>query len=535
MVQIKLGLRKKITFLCIVIAVVLCLGSCLGGYFMFRQSTYQTYNTFAYGVAYHALDYIDGDHIIDYLNGRPIDEDYETMQKELCRLVKHHSLGSIYIAKIAPAEKTITNIFDTRITQAENPEIFAIGVVDPLAVNVDDLCRILETKKPVDNYFIHSSSFGYVTSAILPILNNKDEVVALLTVDMPMPTIIARLQNYLKMIIAITAISVSIMMALYLIYLQHYLIEPIQKLTLNAASFAANHNSFSNSIEEFKTGDEIETLARSFVKMGEDIQQYISNLASVTAERERIATELNIAEQIQSDMLPRIFPPYPDCDSFNIYATMDPAKEVGGDFYDFFLIDPDHVGLVMADVSGKGVPAALFMVISKTLIKNSALAGGTPKEIMEHVNQQLCENNDASMFVTVWFGILELSTGIITAVNAGHEKPVVKPKDGDFEYLRDKHGLIMAAMDIARYKEYTIQLQPGDRLFLYTDGLLEATNSSDELYGEERALTSLNQHKDETLQDLLKSVRKDVDEFVSDAPQFDDLTMMVLEYYGSEK
>ena len=189
----------------------------------------------------------------------------------------------------------------------------------------------------------------------------------------------------------------------------------------------------------------------------------------------------------------------------------------------------------MADVSGKGVPAALFMVISKTLIKNSALAGGTPKEIMEHVNQQLCENNDASMFVTVWFGILELSTGIITAVNAGHEKPVVKPKDGDFEYLRDKHGLIMAAMDIARYKEYTIQLQPGDRLFLYTDGLLEATNSSDELYGEERALTSLNQHKDETLQDLLKSVRKDVDEFVSDAPQFDDLTMMVLEYYGSEK
>ena len=303
--------------------------------------------------------------------------------------------------------------------------------------------------------------------------------------------------------------------------------------------------SLSHDVEEISGGnldyrakiydnDEIGDLAKSFNDMAVSLKDYINNLAYITAEKERISTELNVATQIQADMLPRIFPAFPERKEFDIYASMNPAKEVGGDFYDFFFIDDKHLALVMADVSGKGVPAALFMVISKTLIKTRALMGGTPSEILYDVNNQLCEGNDAGLFVTVWLGILDIETGKITAANAGHEYPALKRVDNtSFELLKDKHTPAVATIEEIRFKNYEIELNPGDVLFIYTDGVAEATNSSEELYGTDRMIKDLNKYTDSKIDELLINMKKEVDKFTGDAPQFDDITMLGLRYFGT--
>ena len=303
--------------------------------------------------------------------------------------------------------------------------------------------------------------------------------------------------------------------------------------------------SLSHDVEEISGGnldyrakiydnDEIGDLAKSFNAMAVSLKDYINNLASITAEKERISTELNVATQIQADMLPRIFPAFPERKEFDIYASMNPAKEVGGDFYDFFFVDDKHLALVMADVSGKGVPAALFMVISKTLIKTRALMGGTPSEILYDVNNQLCEGNDAGLFVTVWLGILDIETGKITAANAGHEYPALKRVDNpSFELLKDKHTPAVATIEEIRFKNYEIELNPGDVLFIYTDGVAEATNSSEELYGTDRMIEDLNKYTDAKIDELLINMKKEVDKFTGDAPQFDDITMLGLRYFGT--
>ena len=282
-----------------------------------------------------------------------------------------------------------------------------------------------------------------------------------------------------------------------------------------------------------ETNDEIGDLALNFNKMAEELKEYIDNLTRLTAEKERIGAELNVATQIQADMLPRIYPAFPQFTEFDIYAAMDPAKEVGGDFYDFFLVDQDHLGLVMADVSGKGVPAALFMVIAKTLIKNRAQMGGTPSEILGFVNDQLCDGNEAQLFVTVWFAIVDIHTGKGIAANAGHEHPVVKRADGSYELVLYRHSPAVATMEGLKFREHEFQLNAGDTLFVYTDGVPEATNADDELFGTDRMLEALNRQPDADLKTLLANVREDIDSFVQDAPQFDDITMLALLYNGS--
>lgn len=250
--------------------------------------------------------------------------------------------------------------------------------------------------------------------------------------------------------------------------------------------------------------------------------------AADASARQRIETELNVATQIQADMLPRIFPAFPERPEFDIYASMTPAKEVGGDFYDFFLLDDDHLAVVVADVSGKGVPAALFMVITKTLLKNAAQMGLPPHAVLEKVNSQLCENNEAEMFVTVWLGIYQFSTGRLTAANAGHEYPALRCANGDFALLKDRHGFVLAGMEGSRYHEYELVLEPGGALFIYTDGVTEATNGKNELYGTTRMLAALNAAKDLAPAELLHAMRQDIDRFVGDAPQFDDITMLAI-------
>ena len=243
-------------------------------------------------------------------------------------------------------------------------------------------------------------------------------------------------------------------------------------------------------------------------------------------------TELNMGTEIQANTLPSVFPPFPDRHEFDIYASMTPAKEVGGDFYDFFMIDDDHLALVIADVSGKGIPAALFMMSSKILINDHALIGGKPSEILERVNKAVYANNKAHMFVTVWLGILEISTGKLITSSAGHEYPIINIH-GKYELFKDRHGLAIGAMPNSKYVDTEIQLKSGDQIFVYTDGVAEATNFNKQMFGTERTVKALNSiPKGSSQKDVLEVVRKAVDEFVKEAPQFDDLTMIGLRYIG---
>ena len=251
-----------------------------------------------------------------------------------------------------------------------------------------------------------------------------------------------------------------------------------------------------------------------------------------TEKNERLMTELNLASEIQNNVLPNIFPVYPERKEFSLHASMTPAKEVGGDFYDFFMIDHDHIGLVMADVSGKGIPAALFMMVSRTLIKNRAQMGGTPSEILADVNTQLCEGNEAALFVTVWFAILEISTGKGVAVNAGHEHPALRRHDGQFELEVYKHSPAVAIMEGIRFPQHEFQLEPGDSLFVYTDGVAEATNSAGELFGPDRLTEALNTDPDARPKEVLNNVLDGINRFVAGAEQFDDITMLCLKYFG---
>ncbi len=278
-----------------------------------------------------------------------------------------------------------------------------------------------------------------------------------------------------------------------------------------------------------RRNDEIGDLATAFNTMAGSLDRYIRDLTAVTAEKERIGAELDIATHIQASMLPCIFPPFPDRTEFDIYATMDPAKEVGGDFYDFFMVDESHLAIVMADVSGKGVPAALFMVIGKTLIKDHTTPGRDLGEVFMEVNKLLCEGNGEELFITAFEGVLDLETGRFNFVNAGHEMPFIR-RQGRYAPEKIRAGFVLAGMDMTRYRMGSLQMEPGDAIFQYTDGVTEATNGSNELYGMERLEAVLNKNADAAPDVLLPAVKADIDAFVGDAPQFDDITMLCLAF-----
>ena len=282
----------------------------------------------------------------------------------------------------------------------------------------------------------------------------------------------------------------------------------------------------------YRTGDEIEILANTFGKLSEQMEEYLRNILAMTAEKERVGTELALATRIQADMLPNKFPAFPDRQEFHIYASMTPAKEVGGDFYDFFFVDDNHLALAIADVSGKGIPAAMFMMMAKNMLQTQAMAGHSPQEVLETVNQLICENNEEKMFVTVWFGILDLESGILTAANAGHEYPILKTPAGSFEVIKDKHGFVLGGMKKMKYKEYELHLDPGAKLFVYTDGVVEAQNTEKALFGIDRTVRALNSAMDVPPEGILRAVDEAVAEFVGEAEQFDDLTMLCIEYRG---
>ena len=353
--------------------------------------------------------------------------------------------------------------------------------------------------------------------------------------DIPRLTLV----NHIYLVVGIATNIIFGMTILALWYVESKITSPIEKISELVDEFAGqdhlgdNDNKklkeICNSIQEH-TKDEIGELAQDFNKMMGDIENYVMNIRTVTAEKERIGAELNIATQIQANMLPCIFPAFPERNEFDIYASMNPAKEVGGDFYDFFMVDERHLAIVMADVSGKGVPAALFMVIGKTLIKDHTQPGKDLGEVFTEVNELLCESNSEGLFITAFEGVLDLVSGEFRFVNAGHEIPYICKKDGKFEPHKIRAGFVLAGMEGMRYKCSEMRLEVGDKIFQYTDGITEATDKNNELYGMDRLTAVLGENSALPPTELLPKIKEDIDSFVGEAPQFDDITMLCLEY-----
>lgn len=281
-----------------------------------------------------------------------------------------------------------------------------------------------------------------------------------------------------------------------------------------------------DTVVDVRSHVEFEDLSNDINSTVDTLKRYIADAAA------RIDAELAFAKAIQHSALPSVFPPYPNRREFEIWASMFTAKEVGGDFYDFYFVDDDTLAFLVADVSGKGIPAAMFMMQSKTLLKSYAEAGMSVEAVFTHANEKLCEGNEAGMFVTAWMGFLNVKTGELRFANAGHNPPLLKRADGSFQYLKTRPGFVLAGMEGIRYRKNELQLQPGDRLFLYTDGVTEAINEEQALYGEERLLSTLDRHANSDPQSVCDAVKADVDAFAGAAEQFDDITMLCISYHG---
>ena len=381
--------------------------------------------------------------------------------------------------------------------------------------------------------------YGWICTSGVPIRNEAGETVCFVLADVTMQGLIHGMSRFALQYAVAILLLVLLFGILLVRHMKKTIVQPINDIAEAAKDYAEDRRSGAEATDHFallniRTGDEIENLSLVMADMERDLGEYVDDLKRVTAEKERISTELSLATRIQAGMLPSIFPPFPDRTEFDLYAMMDPAREVGGDFYDFFLVDDDHLCMIIADVSGKGVPAALFMMASKIILANNAMMGKSPGQILTDTNTAICSGNREEMFVTVWLGILEISTGRLTAANAGHEYPVLKQADGAFELMKDRHGFVIGGLEGLKYPEYTVTLAPGSRLFLYTDGVPEATSAKDELFGTERLLAALNENPVGTPEDTVMQVRRAVDAFVENAEQFDDLTILCLEYRGKK-
>ena len=470
----------------------------------------------------------------------------EAYQRTVKLINKLKEDGEItYLSLVVPDEDSVTFYIDGMVEEmGDDPAnqipygsdiLYTDAAQDEKDLEKYELIwELYSQNKGTDTPVITDNSYGFNYTSVSPILDENGNAIAEIQYILDMRHVRSELRAFLYRMLLIAALNIAMALILYVVFVRHSITKPVSKLA-DFTKKITEAGEFNKQHIELNTGDEIEDLGSAFNYMLEELEQYIDNLEKVTAEKERIGAELSVATQIQASMLPCIFPAFPDRPEFNVYATMQPAKEVGGDFYDFFLVDEDHLAMVIADVSGKGVPAALFMVIAKTLLKNSAQTGASPKEILEKVNNQLCENNDAEMFVTVWIGILQISTGKMVCANAGHEYPAICKREGSFELLKDKHGFVLAGMEGARYREYELQLQEGDSFYVYTDGVPEATNADQQLFGTERMLLALNRNPHAIPEEFLPAVKAEIDAFVGNAPQFDDITMLGLYYRGPEK
>ncbi len=481
---------------------------------------------FAYTKA--AAEYIDGDRVAHYVETEEKDEYYNDIMNFLNSYLKNSNLQYYYV--FVPYEDDLVYVWDADAADTVDG-VCPLGYHEEYMENgKEEVEKIYRQNPPEEISFENDETYGYIASAYSPVFNSKGEPVAVVGADVYVPDMEKEILSFLLMIILTIISIILVTIFIFFAFIHKKIVKPIRTLNDVSGNMVDNLEAENNLRIDIKTGNEIDDLAHSFERMYAEVKNYIFRLSALTAEKERIGAELDVATKIQASMLPCIFPAFPERDEFEIYATMHPAKEVGGDFYDFFMVDEDNLAIVAADVSGKGVPAALFMVIGKTLIKDHTTSGKNLGEVFTEVNDLLCEANSEQLFITAFVGVLNIITGEFRYVNAGHEIPFISKNNAPFEPYKIHAAFVLAGMEGMRYKEGVIQLEPGDKIFQYTDGVTEATNAENELFGMERLQKSLSSVSKQSPEGILAKLKSDIDSFAGNAPQFDDITMLCLEY-----
>ena len=493
----------------------------------------------AFRTARTAAADVDANRIEEYRGSGGVSEEYLRVWSQLDELCNTQDATFVYVIEPDRTDYGhITFLFST--IHAGSPyTYYEFGYVrettnDDYKAKYRLLCEGRSERELVirDKGYIETDA--HIT-AMIPLKDDTGATAAILCVQRQRDALTTARKSLIAKVLAALVMIGFAAFVVQSLYLNRVFLYPVRTITDEANRFARENITVGKKLtERIRNTDEIGQLAESIDSMEDQIKSYVRNLTRITADSERMATELSLASRIQEDMLPNIYPAFPDRHEFDIHASMDPAREVGGDFYNFILVDDDHLALMIADVSGKGVPGALFMMASMILMTNSVRMGRRPGEVLEYTNNVICARNREQMFITVWLGILEISTGRLTAANAGHEYPVLMRSGGKYELIKDKHGFVIGGMEDMKYREYELILRRGDKLFLYTDGVPEAVDTENRMLGTERMLSALNSDPDAAPRSTIRNVRREMDAFTGSAEQFDDITMLALSYFGPD-
>ena len=521
-------LTKKIVINVVIAGFILCTLIFAAGFVAFSRQFRTQYDKSIRSVAATVLECLNPDSFDQYLKTQTPDEQYDEINKILQYFIDQFDLNLIYVSAVEPPDYTrITYIYNP-VKKGGRHSPFPLGyfeVYEEPQYN-SSAKRVLENGETVVRHTMKTRSGSHIT-AMLPVRNSAGQIVAVLGAQKDIQEFVIARHKYMTVVIFVELFFAVLFIIFFSGFFNLHFIKPVVMITRETDHFASYGGEPSEELMKINHHDELGILAHSVHQMECDVNRNIKEITELTAEKQQMATELTIATKIQSGMLPKKYPAFPERKDFDLYATMEPAKEVGGDFYDYLMIDDDHLMFEVGDVTGKGVPAALFMAIAKTLLNSHAEQGLTPSEIFEAINSQLCRSNEMEMFVTCWLGILTLSSGDLCFVNAGHPFPVLL-RDGEASFVEAKPNLMLAGMDGIPYVEHTVKLQKGDMLLVYTDGVTEASIAAQELFGDERLLTAVKTCQNLSAPDFIKQVRTHINAFVAGAEQFDDITMLAV-------
>lgn len=523
---------KKVVAVALMVGLALCTIVFAAGYWAFSKQFETQYDSSIRSIASAARECLHPDDFARYLETGEKDSAYMQTFAILQDFVDKFDLNLLYVSKAEPPDYT-------RITYIYNPvrkggrwSEYPLGYFETYVEPEynSSAKRVFEQGEVIVRHTEKTRSGSHIT-AMYPVMNSAGEVIAVIGVQKNIQEFVSARFSFVNFVVTTEIIFALLLVLLFSSFFNKKVIDPIMLVTQEASQFVSRGGEPSDKLLSLKNKDELRTLAESVFRMETDIKKHIEDLSRVTAEKERFETELGIASRIQVAMLPKIT--FPDRMDFDLFATMTPAKEVGGDLYDYFLIDDDHLLLVVGDVSGKGIPAALFMVVVKTLIHSYAEQQMSPSAIFETTNDLICRGNSLGYFITCWLGIMTLSTGEMKFVNAGHNHPVLL-HDGGAEFLKTKPNFVLGGMDHQKYQEHTVTLAAGDALFLYTDGVTEANNAQRELFGDKRLMQAIDACTGENPEKVCKNVMDGLNTFVGNTPQFDDITMLSFRYNGKE-
>lgn len=516
----RIGFKNLVSLICFAILLVITLSLSIA-YFNFKKQLQSYYNYAQHSSEYFAKE-IDSEKIIEYYKTKEADEYYNEISKELKEVAQNLNQVAYY-SIIVPEENEYTYLW----TAGLGSEILGVSSpYDSEKLKQYILSNVFTKDPNIKLQFYTGGQWGYMCSLFYPIYDEAGTPIAVIETDMPGDEIVSNTISFSLFTSLLVLIIMTIGIIFYYLFIRRNVILPVNILN-NAVLDAVNSISEDKTIHiDLHTNDELENLARNFEQMTKELKDYINTSTALEAEKQAISSELDMAAKIQQSMLPELAAPYSDNPHYELFASMKPAKEVGGDFYDFFMIDENRLCMVVADVSGKGVPAALFGAISKSILKSSVLSGLSPAQAFYTTNNQLCEHNSEDYFVSVWMGYYDFNTGKMLCANAGHEYPIIKKSDGKFKTFKDKHDLVLGMMEEIDYSEYELDLSKDDVFFMYSDGIPEAHNEKDELLEQNNVENILNDCKYEHLSDLANHLNEGVNKFVGKAPQFDDITMV---------